>query len=70
MRVGNLVKFNRLSIGIPPNAIGLVVKEYPRDYNPYEAGVPYSLWEVTIYGTTYKMRNRRFLARDLEVINE
>jgi len=68
MRVGNLVKFNRLSI--PPNAIGLVVKEHPRDYNPYEAGVPYSLWEVTIYGTTYKMRNRRFLARDLEVINE
>ena len=67
MRVGNLVKFNRLSIGIPPNAIGLVVKEYPRTVQADTE--PCSIWEVAMYGTTYKMRNRRFLARDLEVIN-
>ena len=67
MKVGNLVKFNRLSIGIPPNAIGLVVKEYPRMIG--DDHWPCSIWEVAMYGTTYKMRNRRFLARDLEVIN-
>ena len=67
MRVGNLVKFNRLAIGIPKGAIGLVVKEYARTVKA--GSEPCSIWEVAMYGTTYKMRNRRFLARDLEVIN-
>ena len=68
MRVGNLVKINRPSIGISRDAIGLIIKEHVAGVPPGTA--PYSVWEVTIYGTTYRMlRNRRYLARDLEVIN-
>ena len=67
VRVGNLVKINRLAIGIPKGAIGLVVKEYARTVKA--GSEPCSIWEVTLYGTPYPMRNRRFLAEDLEVIN-
>ena len=67
MRVGNLVKINRPSIGISRDAIGLIIKEHVRDQS---GTAPYSIWEVTIYGATYRMlRNRRYVTQDLEVIN-
>ena len=70
MKKGDLVKLrpgtaegDEKSVGI-----GLIIKEHVAGVPPGTA--PYSVWEVTIYGTTYRMlRNRRYLARDLEVIN-
>ena len=65
MRAGDLVKVTRASIGVPLGSVGLIVKSH----EPRAETIKYSLHEVQLYGVKLGS-NRRFLSRDLEVVNE
>ena len=65
MRAGDLVKTTRAQIGVPAGAIGLIIKSH----EPRAATIKYSIHEVQLYGVKLGC-NRRFLSRDLEVVNE
>ena len=68
MRAGDLVKTTRAQIGVPAGAIGLIIKSHkPRGH--YAKGTPWKIHEVQLYGVKLDF-NRRFLSRDLEVVNE
>ena len=67
MRAGDLVKVTRASIGVPLGSVGLIVKSFmPR--GSYAEGTNEKIHELQLIGT--KAANRRYLTRDLEVINE
>ena len=63
MRAGDLVKTTRAQIGAPLGSIGLIIKSHDRRQNKH------SIHEVQLYGVKLGC-NRRFLSRDLEVVNE
>ena len=65
MRAGDLVKTTRAQIGVPAGAIGLIIKSH----EPRAETIKYSIHEVQLYGVKLQF-NRRFLSRDLEVVNE
>ena len=72
MRAGDLVRIKRASIGIPMGTLGLVTAkkklfDRPPDegYNRHENE---AIWEVQMLYTG-KQRTRRYLSRDLEVLN-
>ena len=65
MRAGDLVKVTRASIGVPEGSIGLIIKSH----EPRAETIKHSLHEVQLYGVKLGC-NRRFLSRDLEVVNE
>ena len=65
MRAGELVKTTRAQIGVPAGAIGLIIKSH----EPRAETIKYSIHEVQLYGVKVQF-NRRFLSRDLEVVNE
>ena len=65
MRAGDLVKVPRASIGVPLGTVGLIVKSY----KPRAETIKHSIHEVQLYGVKLGC-NRRFLSRDLEVVNE
>ena len=65
MRAGDLVKVTRASIGVPKGSIGLIIKSH----EPRAETIKHSLHEVQLYGVKLGC-NRRFLSRDLEVVNE
>ena len=65
MRAGDLVKVTRASIGVPLGSVGLIVKSH----KPRAETIKYSIHEVQLYGVKLGC-NRRFLSRDLEVVNE
>jgi hypothetical protein len=65
MRAGDLVKVTRASIGVPEGSIGLIIKSH----EPRAETIKHSLHEVQLYSVKLGS-NRRFLSRDLEVINE
>ena len=65
MRAGDLVKTTRAQIGVPAGAIGLIIKSH----EPRAETIKYSIHEVQLYGVKVQF-NRRFLSRDLEVVNE
>ena len=65
MRAGDLVKVTRASIGVPLGTVGLIVKSH----KPRAETIKHSLHEVQLYGVKLGC-NRRFLSRDLEVVNE
>ena len=68
MRAGDLVMTTRAQIGVPAGAIGLIIKSHePRGL--YAAHTPHKIHEVQLYGVKLDF-NRRFLSRDLEVVNE
>ena len=62
MKVGDLVKITRASVGIPKETIGLIFKE-----NDGMNGGGYKLWDVQLVNS---QRMRRYLCRDLEIISE
>ena len=65
MRAGDLVKITRAQIGVPAGAIGLIIKSH----EPRAETIKHSIHEVQLYGVKLGC-NRRFLSRDLEVVNE
>ena len=65
MRAGELVRTTRAQIGVPAGAIGLIIKSH----NPRAETIKHSIHEVQLYGVKLQF-NRRFLSRDLEVVNE
>ena len=65
MRAGDLVKTTRAQIGAPEGTIGLIIKSH----EPRAETIKYSIHEVQLYGVKLGS-NRRFLSRDLEVVNE
>ena len=60
MQPGDLVTITRASIGVSAGTIGFVVREYKGTTNCGSA-----IYDVNIVG---RDRQRRYLARDLEVI--
>jgi hypothetical protein len=65
MRAGDLVKVTRASIGVPLGSVGLIIKSH----KPRAETIKHSIHEVQLYGVKLGC-NRRFLSRDLEVVNE
>ena len=65
MRAGELVRTTRAQIGVPAGAIGLIIKSH----EPRAETIKHSIHEVQLYGVKLGC-NRRFLSRDLEVVNE
>ena len=65
MRAGDLVRTTRASIGVPLGSIGLIIKSH----EPRAETIKHSIHEVQLYGVKVQF-NRRFLSRDLEVVNE
>ncbi len=65
MRAGDLVKTTRAQVGVPEGAIGLIIKSH----EPRAETIKHSIHEVQLYGVKLGC-NRRFLSRDLEVVNE
>jgi len=59
MKVGDLVRITRGSIGVPKDSIGLTLE-------CYESEGGYHVWEILING---RKHTRRYIERDLEVIN-
>ena len=67
MRAGDLVMTTRAQIGVPAGSIGLIIKSH----EPRARTIKHSIHEVQLYGVKhYSGHYRRFLSRDLEVINE
>ena len=60
MKVGDLVRITRGSIGVPKDSIGLTLE-------CYESEGGYHVWEILINGGK---RTRRYLEQDLEVVSE
>ena len=72
MIAGDLVRIKRASIGVPMDTLGLLTaKKELFDAAPpdgYRRGdYDMAIWEVQMLGT--KPRARRYMSRDLEVIN-
>lgn len=72
MQAGDLVRIKRASIGIPMDTLGLLTKKKELfDAAPpdgYRRGdYDMAIWEVQMLGT--KPHARRYMSRDLEVIN-
>ena len=73
MRAGDLVRIKRASIGIPMDTLGLLTaKKKTFDLPPpdgYRRGdFDMVIWEVQMLGAV-KQRTRRYMSRDLEVLN-
>ena len=74
MRAGDLVRVKRASVGIPMDTLGLLTKKKelfdaapPDDYKRGDYDM--AIWEVQMLGAV-RQRARRYMSRDLEVINE
>ena len=65
MKTGDLVKVMRASIGVPLGSVGLIIKSH----GPRVGTIKHSIHEVQLYGAKLGF-NRRFLSRDLELVNE
>ena len=72
MKAGDLVRINRASIGVPMDTLGLVTAKKKlfdsapdEGYNRHENE---AIWEVQMLYAG-KQRTRRYMSRDLEVIN-
>ena len=72
MRAGDLVRVTRASLGVPMGTLGLVTAKKKlfdsapdEGYNRHENE---AIWEVQMLGV--KSHTRRYMSRDLEVLNE
>ena len=61
MRAGDLVRIKRASIGVPKGSVALVEVKLK-----YIRSTPEALWQVYLLQTGM---HRRYLSRDLEVLN-
>ena len=68
MKVGNLVKINRAGIGVPAGTMGLIMESHaPAAASLIELNE--QIHVVKLLGPAHPRRERRYLARDLEVIS-
>ena len=69
MKIGDLVRITRASIGVPVNSLGLVLRERQifDDFPPGEWEGDKVIWEVQMLDCV--QRTRRYLERDLELLN-
>ena len=69
MKPGNLVKIKRTSVGVPINSIGLIIKKVHSDEYHGAPGSTgrYDIWDVLLHGL--KVKSRRYLSQDLEVLS-
>jgi hypothetical protein len=65
MNVGNLVYIKRASIGVPQGTIGLILETHKPPGTSEEA-----IHLLHLIATDTKNHKRRYLSRDLEVLNE
>jgi|TARA_Y100000593_G_scaffold26769_1_gene53331 hypothetical protein len=66
MKIGDLVKITRASIGIPSGSIALIVDEYAINYgDPSEE----SVFILELLNPEKKIWQVRRMARDLEIVN-
>ena len=65
MKIGDLVKITRASIGIPHGSVALIIDEYTINYD--EPGED-SVFMLQLISPKREMWQIRRLARDLEVI--
>ena len=66
MKAGDLVRTTRASIGVPAGAIGLIIETH----EPRADGALYKIHELRLMAIKSAVKHRRFLSKDLEVINE
>jgi len=68
MKPGNLIRINRAAIGVPAGSVALIIKsDLPERWVGDSAEAREVIHTVQILGQN---RTRRYLSRDLEVINE
>ena len=69
MKTGDLVRITRASIGVPVNSLGLVLRERQIFDDPLapECARGKVIWEVQMLDCV--QRTRRYLERDLELLN-
>jgi|TARA_R110002110_G_scaffold140390_3_gene327647 hypothetical protein len=68
MKPGNLIRISRAAIGVPADSIALILKsELPAQWAGGLGPGREKIHTVQILGSN---RTRRYLGRDLEVINE
>jgi hypothetical protein len=65
VKVGDLIKITRSSIGVPRDTVGLVL-----DVSFSDSGFRY--FQIQMFGLDPTMvgRTRRYLGRDLEIVSE
>ena len=69
MQVGNLVKVTRASIGVPVGTLGLIVSSY-ETRGDYDTASGEKIHILQLIGGDFVWgQNRRYLGRDLEVVN-
>jgi len=64
MKVGDLVRIKRASIGVPMDTLGLVEAKL-KDTGGF-SGIPDAMWRVCLLQAG---RRRHYLGRDLEVLS-
>ena len=71
MKVGNLVKITRASIGVPAGTLGLIVESYgvQGDYDTTLGEKIHILQLIGVLGALGYPSERRYLPRDLEVVS-
>ena len=67
MKTGDLVRITRASIGVPVNSLALVRRALPLFDTPEEWERDKVIWEVQMLDCA--PRTRRYLERDLELLN-
>jgi len=68
--VGDLVKVTRASIGVPAGTLGLIMSSY-ETRGDYDTASGEKIHILQLIGGDFAWgQNRRYLGRDLEVINE
>ncbi len=69
MTVGDLVKVTRASIGVPAGTVGLILSSY-ETRGDYDTAAGEKIHMLQLIGGDFSWgQNRRYLTRDLEVIN-
>jgi hypothetical protein len=71
MKIGDLVRITRASIGVPVNSLALVLRRHQLfdDFPPHAYWARGKvIWEVQMLDCV--QRTRRYLERDLELLNE
>ena len=63
MKVGELVRIKRASIGVPYDSLAMVIQ----DFVTGASGIGY--WNIRFVGGKLNGKTRRYLTRDLEKIN-
>jgi len=67
MKIGDLVKITRASLGIPEGSMGLIVNTRKSDPNAY--GESYFIHEIDMCGIPKRQGgNRQYLERDLVIV--